>query len=968
MNARDEFPRTGPPWKVLLVDDRQENLSALEAILADMDEVQPVRASSGQAALRALLKESFAAVLMDVQMPGMDGFETAALIRANPKTACLPILFVTAGMRDTRAVLDGYHHGAVDYLTKPLEPSIVRAKVRVFCELHAHRQAIAQHNARLEALVAERSAALKRTNSALSEERDRYRRLSDMLALATRAARLGVWDFDMETDRLQWDERMHELYGVPPEDFDGTYGAWRRCVHPDDRQRCDEIGRRALTDDRPFELEFRIVRPDGSLRYVEAAGIVLFAESGQPRRMTGVNADITERKEIEQELRDHRDRLLERVAERTASLNAVVEHAAEGIITTDTSGVILSFNLAAERMFGHPAARMIGSNVSLLIPQPHAAGHGGYLRRYLDGGSSTIIGSGREVEAQRADGSRFPVHVAISEVTAGTERRFTAIVHDISRQKALEASLVRAREAADAASAAKGQFLANMSHEIRTPLNAVIGLAHLLLRSDLSPQQAQQVATIDAAANHLHSIISDILDFSKIEAGKLTLESIDFALADVLEGTASLIAQQAAAKDLAVRTEDEGVPAWLRGDPTRLRQALLNFASNAVKFSDRGTIRLRAEMAAPEAGDAGLLVRFVVEDQGTGIAPERLDSLFQPFVQADASISRHYGGTGLGLAITRRLAELMGGGIGVDSEPGRGSTFWFTARLQPGEPGAAGAWRQRGADIEAELRRRCSGMRILLAEDHPINEAVALELLRGIGLEVDVAHDGIEAVELARRERHVLILMDVQMPRSDGLQAARSIRAMPVGPPVPIIAMTANAFDDIRDACQAAGMDDFVAKPVNPAQLFEVLHRWLPVPPEAGVPRSPVPAGAPAQAPGGASLAPEGFEAAEALARLGGNRKLYLRLLERFAIECERGAMAVADGTPQARRCALHDLRATAGAVGASRVLQAVAQLDAALREPAADADVEALACTLCTVLRGTCEAVRIARAPAGVE
>ncbi len=393
------------------------------------------------------------------------------------------------------------------------------------------------------------------------------------------------------------------------------------------------------------------------------------------------------------------------------------------------------------------------------------------------------------------------------------------------RTRALEAVL----EEAKSASRAKSTFLANMSHEIRTPMNAIIGLTHLLRRDHPAPAQSERLDKIAAAATHLLAVINNILDISKIEAGKLELDDTCFHLGAILDHVRSLITDQAQAKGLAIDIDAGTVPIWLRGDPTRLRQALLNYCSNAVKFTERGTVVLRARLLE-ERGDE-LLVRFEVQDQGIGISASKLPGLFQAFEQADASTTRQYGGTGLGLAITRRVALLMGGDAGAESELGRGSTFWFSARLRRArEPMPADAFDRRGASeeaIEDELRREHGGRRVLLAEDDSINQEVAIALLGSAGLVVDVADNGFEAVEMATETDYALILMDMQMPIVDGLTATRTIRLLPDRAHTVILAMTANAFSDDRLACQRAGMNDFVTKPVDPAEFYKVLRRWL---------------------------------------------------------------------------------------------------------------------------------------------
>ncbi len=387
------------------------------------------------------------------------------------------------------------------------------------------------------------------------------------------------------------------------------------------------------------------------------------------------------------------------------------------------------------------------------------------------------------------------------------------------------AELAAARQQAEEANRAKSAFLANMSHEIRTPLNAIVGLNYLIRREPITPAQAARLEKIDAAGQHLLSIINDVLDLSKIEAGRVQVENTNFHLSAVLDSVQSIIAEAARAKGLSVGIDGNAVPIWLRGDPTRLRQALLNFASNAVKFTEQGSIALKAKLLRTEGDE--LVVRFAVEDTGIGITPEQLPRLFQAFGQADASITRKFGGTGLGLVISQRLARLMGGECGVESEPGVGSTFWFTVRLLRGHGVLPAQPMDTTTDAEMQLRQRHRGARILLVEDNEVNLEVALAMLHGVGMDVDTAMDGREAVRLAAAGVYDLVLMDMQMPEMGGLEATRAIRGLAGWQTRPILALTANAFDEDRQACAAAGMNDFITKPMQVGRLHEALLRWL---------------------------------------------------------------------------------------------------------------------------------------------
>ena len=514
----------------------------------------------------------------------------------------------------------------------------------------------------------------------------------------------------------------------------------------------------------------------------------------------------------------------------------------EGVFGVDSRGLCSFINPVALEMLGWREKDILGRDQHEIFHHHHLDGRR-YERKDCPICQTCQDGLTRRVEDcfWRKDGRSFMVQLTVTPQSKHGELiGAVAVFMDITdrnriarelntyrldleqRVQERTVELAEARYVAEAASAAKSTFLANMSHEIRTPMNAILGMAHLMRRDGLSAQQGERMKKIDKATQHLLGIINNILDFSKIEAGKMVLDESVLDVAKVIESAVSMLAERAAEKKLTISVDVEEFSSPLLGDSTRVVQSLINFLGNAIKFTPHGEIFVRARALSED--EQHLMLRIEVQDSGIGIPPEKLGQLFTAFQQADNSTTRQFGGSGLGLTITRRLAEMMGGAVGVESAVGVGSTFWFTARLRKGV-----LLDQPEISVESvnDLAVDFSAKRILLAEDEPINQEIILEILSELGVMVDVVNDGQEALERIQQASYDLVLMDMQMPRLDGVRATQSIRALPELAAIPIIATTANAFSEDRVRCLEAGMNDFVAKPIDPEELLEVVKTWL---------------------------------------------------------------------------------------------------------------------------------------------
>ena len=746
--------------------------------------------------------------------------------------------------------------------------------------------------------------ARKQMDAQLQQTNERFSMASD-------SAGIGVWEFDVVTDRLKWDAWMYRLYGVTRSSAPASYDLWASSLHPEDRARCESEIALALQGAKELDTEFRIVRPDGEVRHIKSSARTVRNAQGVAIAMTGVNFDVTERRQAEAEAR------------RSSELmRGAIEAIDEAFVIFDPQDRVLYCNEKCRELYK--------TSANLIVP-------GKTFEEILRGGAAlgqypAAIGRIEEwiaerLEVRRRGSAKLVTRLDDGRVLRVIDRRMpdghtVGFRVDITEQ-------VRATEAAQAASQAKSQFLANMSHEIRSPMNAVIGLAYLLRQTRLSAEQSLFVNKMTTASKSLLAVINDVLDLSKIEAGELLLERGVFSPHRLIREQADLIGVSAQAKGIGFEVEIvDDLPEAVEGDAKHLGQVLGNLLSNAVKFTDRGSVALRVGQAASQAG--GVTLCFTVRDTGIGIAPALHASLFKPFVQADDSITRRFGGTGLGLSIVKHLVELMGGSIAVNSEPDIGSEFIVTLQFATA---SAALLEEEGASDAAPGANALAGVRVLVVDDSQINVDVAKRILELQGAQVGTAGNGLEAFETLRAapDAFDVVLMDVQMPVLDGIEATRRIRADARLATLPVIALTAGALGSERQSAMAAGMNDFMVKPFAARELTLCIKRHARE-------RSSAPARVDERPVARESDAADpwpslpGIDAADVQERLGGDLALFNVLLARLLGEFG----SVSAPSPDDEEAvvdyaqAMHKLCGSAGMLGARSIHRMAIALEAA--------------------------------------
>jgi PAS domain S-box-containing protein len=632
-----------------------------------------------------------------------------------------------------------------------------------------------------------------------AEEAMRLARLAEGLA------GIGYWRYTAEAG-FTWSDQMYAIYGLDPAKGPPPLEALPDYCHPEDREKHREHQRRYSGREAP-SLEVRIVRPDGEIRHVLSRNTVERNEKGEIVARFGTLQDVTEIKRAEATARELEQRY-----------RFIAEHASDMIVRVSPMGELRFVSPGSRRVFGYEPEEVMAMTAQQMTHPDDLGRVAEYITRIMQQRAPHLAEPLR-YRARHKDGSWVWIEsnpsVIFDELT-GEPIESIDIIRNITQAKAAEEELREARRRAEDAVAAKAAFLANMSHELRTPLTSITGFARLMEdQADLPEAARHFTMRIRDASEALLSIINDVLDFSKLEARQVELEQQPFDLGRLVEDTVSLLSVQAASMEVALVTElDPSAPALVMGDAGRLRQVLLNLLSNAVKFTCAGQVTVRTRF------DAGAeKLRIEVMDTGPGISAEAVGRLFERFSQADVSINRTHGGTGLGLAISKGIIELMGGQIGVETELGRGSTFWFEV------PAAAAAEALKPEAIQSAAE--CPPMRLLVVDDTAVNRELVRLMLEPLGLRIQEAGGGAEAVQAAMDEPFDIILMDVRMPGVDGLEATRVIRGASIANrSTPILGLTADVQPENAAACLEAGMNDVLAKPINPRQLVSSLVRW----------------------------------------------------------------------------------------------------------------------------------------------
>jgi len=898
------------PLTALIVDDNATNAQLISLLLKKIEGVLPLTFTDPVAALSWCEINTPDLILLDYMMPELNGLEFIERFRALPKNEFIPIIMVSAALeREIR--LKALQLTANDFLNKPLDSVEFSARVK-------NMLALRKSQLRLAAASDEK----------LSNREKQYRAVIE-------ATKDGFLVFDMQGKILEANASYSRLSGYSQAALLSMNIAELN-ANMTPTEAAEKIQKIVTQGHARYETVHKTC--DGKIWPAEVS--VSFIPGTEERCFSFIH-DISRRKQDEEQLR---------------KLSQAVEQSPNSCIISDTRGIVEYVNAAFTHITGYAAHEVVGRKVGFLKSGETPAET--YIELWKKLGNGEVWQG--EFINKRKNGERFNDLSIISPIRQedGEITHYVSIQKDITEKKLIEEEVdlyrrdlenlvlqrtseyLEAKSQAEAASRAKTDFLANMSHEIRTPMNAIIGFNALCLRTDVNEKQKDYLTKIGSAAQSLLHIINDILDLSKIESGLFTLESIPLNISQTLNDISNLVSALATDKGLTIELDiAPEIPAeGILGDALRLQQVLLNLCSNAIKFTQHGTIYMRCQVES--RARETLVVRFSVQDSGIGISPQQIPMLFHAFTQADASTTRRFGGSGLGLSICKGLVEKMGGRIWVESEPGQGSNFIFTVQFALGEHQPQEADNQLTfAQLEQQMRR-LRGAKVLVVEDNAFNQQVARDLLVEYGLQVDVAENGLVAIEKIERQNYDVVLMDIQMPVMDGYTATRLIRQNPHCQTLPIIALTASVLRSEKDICLQAGMNDRLAKPIVPEHLFSALLSWVKYTQPAATEMDSAPqplATLPSTEKTSARVIMPGINAEPVIQRMRSNVVAYRRLLALFCQQFQNAAEPLqkalsAQDFETARRLA-HTVKGSAATVGADDLGDVAGRLEIACKQ-----------------------------------
>jgi len=750
--------------------------------------------------IELLEKQSFTIIISDLSLPDSDGLETFKKI--HEKAPDTPIIVLT-GMEDEEMGINAMKLGAQDFL--------VKGKLKIGSLKRSITYSI--ERSRLLNELSEKTKNLQEKTEALNKEKLK-------LAEAQKLAHIGNWEWDLNTNIFNWSEELYNIYKVNPEEKI-TYDKMILMTHVADREYLKNMLESSVNKKKSFNFYYRIVRSDKVIRTLDTKGEVIQDAQGNVTGMIGTSQDISERVNEEE---------MEKLAIAATKSN-------NSVIIADNDGKIKWVNEGFTKLTGYNLEEILDT-------------HGELLRRGSETGLSkqtdyyqSVIKEKKPVIYESKnfakDGREYWVITTLTPVLnkEGEVERIVAIESDITLRKKIEEELIKANRTAkkslqeanlaleelmktrkelEELMKVKEQFLANMSHEIRTPMNAIVGFTSLLLKSKLTTEQRQYINAVKTSGENLLVIINDILDFSKIQSGKFVFEQIEFRLSQVISTLTEMMLPKSTEKNIRLITRiDKNIPDHLIGDPTRLNQIFLNLVGNAIKFTEKGEVKITVDLISDKEDVVEL--KFSVTDTGIGIPENKFKAVFEGFTQASNETTRKYGGTGLGLTIVRQLIELQGGSISVKSKEGEGSTFTFVLKFKKNiHP------ESNKRKVEEEEPEFVKDLNILLVEDNTLNQILAKKVLTDWKWKVEIAENGAVALEKLKKNNYDLILMDIQMPEMDGYEATRQIRSSFEQPKsdTPIIAMTAHALAGEAEKCIAIGMNEYISKPFDKKVLY----------------------------------------------------------------------------------------------------------------------------------------------------